>query len=155
MNIFDNLGRFKKPAKAGQTPFTDSTDRCERQGYRPSHERIAELVRAGLTTQMNHDRLWDIVADADQDILKDLPQVPPLRRHLDTDLADIQEQARKYASIRRQLEQRLRDKQLSLLDAKRKRAAEEAAIAAAKAASNGSGSSTSPLNQSGSVEPVS
>jgi len=124
-SLYDNLGRFKKPAKAGQTPFTDTTDRCERQGYRPSHERIAELVAAGLNTQVNHDRLWDIIAEADADILKDLPAIPPIRRHLDSDLADIQQASRIYAAKRREIEVRMYDRKKSLIAAKAAKMKEE------------------------------
>lgn len=115
MDPLDNLGKFKYPAKAGQTPFTDTTDRCERKGYQPSKQRIAALIMAGLQTQVAQDRLFDIIKDADDEILADLPAVPPLRRHLDMDLADIQEVSRQYSQKRRLIEQRVRAKRVDAL----------------------------------------
>lgn len=113
MAVMDTLGRFKHPEKAGQTPFTDTTDRCERLGYVPSHKRMASLISAGLSLQVTRDELWDFVSKQDPDIVKDLPPVPPLRRHLDADLADLSQTARTYQHRRRLIEERVRAKQIS------------------------------------------
>lgn len=109
----DNLGKWKKPYKSGETPFTDSTDRCERMGYRPSHERIAALIAAGLSSQITHDKLFDFISKDDKELLADLPELPLIRRHLDTDLADIQQASRVYSARRREIEVRLRERYLA------------------------------------------
>lgn len=109
MSLFDNLGRFKKPEKSGQTPFTDTMDRCERLGYVPSHNRIAALISAGLSLQSTRDQLYDIVSKDESGIFGDLPPLPPVRRHLDTDLADLSQHARLYAARRREIEIRIRE----------------------------------------------
>lgn len=109
----DTLGRFKKPAKAGETPFTDTTDRCERLGYVPSHKRIAALISAGLSLQVTRDELWDYFKD-DESMLKEFPDLPPLKRHLDADLADLSQMARVYAHRRREIEVKVRERQLAL-----------------------------------------
>lgn len=108
MATLDNLGRFKKPKRHGQTPFTDTTDRCERHGYTPSHKRIASLISAGLSLQVARDELWDLVSKSDPELTADLPPLPPIRRHLDTDLADLSQLSREYAYRKRVLEERLR-----------------------------------------------
>lgn len=114
--MLDNLGRWKKPHRVGQTPFTDTMDRCERQGYVPSHQRIAALISAGLQTQVARDELWDIVSKTEPEMLKDLPPIPPIRRHLDSDLADIQQVSRVYSSRRREIEVRLREQRMKELE---------------------------------------
>lgn len=108
MSLIDNLGRFKKPEKAGQTPFTDTMDRCERLGYVPSHKRIAALISAGLALQSTRDQLFDIVTKDSSGVFDDMPPLPPIRRHLDIDLADLSQHARIYAARRRDIEMRMR-----------------------------------------------
>ncbi|AXH77755.1 MAG: hypothetical protein [Microviridae sp.] len=108
MSTMDTLGKFKKPKLAGQTPFTDTYDRCERLGYVPTHKRIAQLISAGLNLQVARDELWDVISD-NEALFKDLPAMPPLRRHLDADLADLSQMSREYAARKRVVEERLRE----------------------------------------------
>ena len=76
MSVLDSLGRFKAPEKAGQTPFTDTMDRCERLGYVPSHKRIAALISAGLSLQSTRDQLYDVVSNDEGTCLKICPHCP-------------------------------------------------------------------------------
>nr|QJB20894.1 MAG: hypothetical protein [Microvirus sp.] len=108
----DNLGRFKTPRKKGQTPFTDTTDRCERLGYVPSNQRIASLIAAGLNLQVTRDQLYDVITNVEKDLVADLPPLPPIRRHLDYDLADLSQISRQYSYQKRVLEERVRARML-------------------------------------------
>lgn len=121
----DNLGRFKRAHKKGQTPFTDTKDRCERLGYVPSHKRIAQLISAGLNLQVTRDELWDVISK-DESLIEDLPAMPPLRRHLDADLADLSQISRIYAERKRTIEERVREKYLAKLAAADAQAAAKA-----------------------------
>jgi len=118
MDVRENLGKWKRAKVKGQTPFTDTTDRCERLGYVPSHKRIAQLISAGLNLQVTRDELWDLVKDSEKDMMADLPEMPPLRRHLDADLADLSQISRVYAQRRRLIEERLQEKRLAAIAAK-------------------------------------
>ena len=103
----DTLGRFVAPQKSGQTPFTDTRDRCERLGYVPSHKRIAAIMAAGLQLQVTRDELWDIVANSEDEVLQNIGATPVIRRHLDLDLADLAQINKEYAYKRSQINERI------------------------------------------------
>jgi len=107
MRDLDTLGRFVAPEKAGQNPFTDTRDRCERLGYVPSHKRIAAIMAAGLQLQVTRDELWDIVANSEDEVLRDIGASPVVRRHLDMDLADLAQINKEYAYKRSLINDRI------------------------------------------------
>lgn len=73
-------------------------------GYVPTEKRIAALLAAGLQTSMVRDmKFYDSTSEDVEGI-----ELPPLPRHVPSDLAEVSTLAREYAARRAFIEERIR-----------------------------------------------
>jgi hypothetical protein len=82
-------------------PFLDKSDKTERLGYVPFEKRLAAIMNAGLQLKSSRDEYFDSFSD------EDIKAPPPLPRHLDADLAEVSDLARKYDVRRREIEAKI------------------------------------------------